>query len=119
MEWCQAIGKAHQVRPPRMAWPRVSGRILRCFAKSRHMPKPPIRVTGMRTGLGQWRAAKMRLEKAAAMIECSRYVETEIAREGCEANFEGSFETSGADDGAATVGGATEEGSNAGRVEVA
>src|SRR5579872_2464983 len=72
MEWCQAMGKAHQVRPPRMDWPNVIGRMLRWRAKSRHMPKPPIRVTGTNTGLGQCSPANVMLESAAAMIGRSR-----------------------------------------------
>jgi len=71
MEWCQAMGKAHQIRAPRMDWPSVSGRMLRWRANNRHIPKPPIKVTGTRTGFGQWRAAKLRLESAAAIVGCS------------------------------------------------
>ena len=77
MEWCQAMGKAHQTRAPRMAWPSVRGRMLRCLAKRRHMPKPPMSVTGTKTGLGQCKAPKMRLESAAAMIGCSCVVTAE------------------------------------------
>jgi hypothetical protein len=45
--------------------------MLRWRANNRHIPKPPIKVTGIRTGFGQWRAAKLRLESAAATVGCS------------------------------------------------
>ena len=40
--------------------------MLRSRANSKHMPNPPISVTGMRTGFGQCSAAKITLESSAA-----------------------------------------------------
>ena len=53
MEWCHAMGNVISTLPPRIACPRVRGRMFRSRANSIHMPNPPIRVTGIRTGLGQ------------------------------------------------------------------
>src|SRR5581483_6431120 len=58
MKWCQASGKAQETSAPRMAWPRASGRILRSAAKSQAITVPPMKVSGTRTGFGQWSAAK-------------------------------------------------------------
>ena len=52
MEWCHAIGSAHQTKPPRIACPSVSGRMFRWRANNMHIPNPPIKVTRNQNRVG-------------------------------------------------------------------
>ena len=88
MEWCHASGNAHQTSAPRMACPRVSGRMLRSRANNQAMAVPPMRVSGTSTGFGQCSALNINPATTAAedgfsKAASSRFVKKEFRATCC------------------------------------